>query len=303
MKIVFIGTPQIAVNYLKYLQNEHEILLVVTQSGKPSGRGLEVTRSAVARYAADQDFELFETDDINSDSTISKISQTGADIGVVVAFGQLIKTKVRELLPHQFINLHFSLLPDLRGADPVAAAIRLKRDKTGVSIFQITDELDAGDIYAQLSIEIKENETTAGLFDELIPLGEIGLREALNKIERNIAPTPQKGTVTHAPKSSKNDYRISWNDNSEDIHSLIRSGFEKKLAWTTCEETNIKISKANISQMLSPEPIGTVIISEGIYVKTGNGVLEIVEMQPEGKRPMLAVEWARGLRETRVTFK
>lgn len=303
MKIVFIGTPQISVHYLKYLQKEHEVKLVVTQSAKASGRGLGVKESAVARYCAEQDIEIYETDDINSDASINKIRESGAEIGVVVAFGQLIKSKVRELLPHQFINLHFSLLPQFRGADPVAAAIRLKKNKTGVTIFQITDELDAGDVYTQLSIEIDKNETTAGLFEKLIPLGEIGLRESLEKIAKNISPIAQSGTTSYAPKSTKTDYRISWSESAEDIYSLIRSGFEKKLAWTTFNGQNIKISRASISQRLLAEPIGTGVIDQSLLVKTGDGVIEIEQLQPEGKRPMLAMDWARGLRQARVIFK
>lgn len=297
MNIIFIGTPQIATHYLEFLKKDNQIRLVITQSAKPSGRGLAINRSSVADFALANGLPLIETNDINSLEVKTAIKQTKAEASVVVAFGQLIAKEVRELVPGGFINLHFSLLPHLRGADPVAASIRQREAIAGVSTFEISDELDAGDIYVQSRIELDQTETTSTLFQKLLPLGEKALVETLNMISQRLRPSPQQGVASYAAKTNRTQYQIDWSLDALTIAALIRSGFEKKLAWTRFNDTIIKIESARVSHIDAFGKIGEVLNQDSILVQTGDGVLELLSVIPEGKNLMSAQQWVRGLRE------
>jgi methionyl-tRNA formyltransferase len=303
LKLLFAGTPQVAAHYLDFLHQNHEIMLVVTQSVKASGRGLKPSESAVASYAKTNNLELVETSNINSKEIIEKIETSGAELGVVVAFGQIIKAETRKALPKEFINLHFSKLPKLRGADPVAAAVRLGMGETGVSVFKLNDELDAGEIYSQFSVEVTESDTTADLFNKLLPLGEQGLNVALELINRDLAPVPQVGKVSYAPKTSNNDLKIRWNLKGSEIRNLVRSGYEKKSAWTVYQGQVVKIIDIKTTDVSNFGKIGEMFIDDSVYVQTLDEVLEIREVIPAGRNLMKAADWGRGLRVTKGLFE
>lgn len=296
MKIVFIGTPEISAYYLEFLKKYFSIPLVITQSAKPKGRGLKITRSAVAKRAEALDLELIETSEINQPEIINKIIELQPDVGVVVAFGQLLSNELLRSTKYGFINIHFSLLPQLRGADPVATAIRLGMKKTGASVFRITEELDAGDVYSQKEISISESDTCEIVFNKLMPAGAEAVLTALAMIQSQEKPKPQVGEVSYAPKTTKADYDINFTKSAEAIHNLIRSGIGSKLAWVRYQNTQIKISTAAISEAGSFGLPGEFISKGSLLVQTGEGVIEILEVIPEGKRPMPASDWLRGQR-------
>ncbi len=303
MKIVFIGTPKVASHYLDFLAKNYEICLVITQSSKPKGRGLQVQESEVSSYAKSNSLPLIETNDINHDAVVNEIIKSEADLGVVVAFGQMINHHTRGALAKGFVNLHFSLLPELRGADPVAAAIRNGAKKSGVSVFKLIDELDAGPIYSQIDTSISSTDDGNSLFEKLIPLGEAALVESISKIEQEIAPAPQIGNPNFASKSNSRDYKIDWNLDSESIVNLVRSQIGKKMAWTTFNEQILKISNLQIVESNLVGVSGEVIVNDQVLVKTGTGHVEIMEVIPAGKKKMTAAEWSRGLKIDKLIFE
>lgn len=296
MKLLFAGTPQIAAHYLDFLHQKYEISLVVTQSAKASGRGLLLSESAVATYARANNLNLIETDNINSEKIVEEINSSGAQVGVVVAFGQIIKSATRGALPKEFINLHFSYLPKLRGADPVAAAVRSGMSESGVSVFKLNDELDGGDIYSQIKAEISDYDTTENLFNKLLPLGEQSLIRSLDLISQNIAPIKQVGESSYAQKSSNSDLKIDWNRKGVEIINLVRSGFDKKLAWTVYQEQIIKIKDIKNADQKNFGNSGDLMLSETVLVQALDGVLEICQVIPAGRKQMRASDWGRGLR-------
>ncbi len=303
MKVIFIGTPQIAADYLKSLFTHVEISLVITQKPKAQGRGLKVLETPVSKVAKDLQLELLEVDDINHLEVVEKIKNSGAKLAIVIAFGQIIRQATRESLAEGFINLHFSLLPALRGADPVAAAIRNGLSQTGVSVFKISEGIDDGDIYVSKKIDIDSKETTYSLFEKLKPLGQTALLEALASIKNGVKPTPQQGEVSYAAKTSKADYQIPWDKPQQEIERLIRSGMNSKLAWTLLEEQIIKIGEATITNRPDFGVVGSIKIENGVTVQTGDGVLEILTVIPAGKAIMNASQWARGLKITSLKFR
>ncbi len=303
MKVIFIGTAQIAADYLKSLFTHVEISLVITQKPKAQGRGLKVLETPVSKVAKDLQLELLEVDDINHLEVVEKIKNSGAKLAIVIAFGQIIRQATRESLAEGFINLHFSLLPALRGADPVAAAIRNGLSQTGVSVFKISEGIDDGDIYVSKKIDIDSKETTYSLFEKLKPLGQTALLEALASIKNGVKPTPQQGEVSYAAKTSKADYQIPWDKPQQEIERLIRSGMNSKLAWTLLEEQIIKIGEATITNRPDFGVVGSIKIENGVTVQTGDGVLEILTVIPAGKAIMNASQWARGLKITSLKFR
>lgn len=303
MKAIFIGTPQIAADYLRALIGKIEISLVITQKPKAQGRGLKISQTPVALVAQDINLEVLEIDDINHISVLEIIKNAGAEVAIVVAFGQIIRRPMREIFANGCINLHFSLLPELRGADPVAAAIRNGLSQTGVTVFKISEELDAGDIYVSKKIEIDTNETTLSLYKKLIPLGQIALLEALDLIEKGVKPSPQKGEVSYAAKTSKSDFRINWSRPQQQIEQLIRSGMNNKVAWTLLGDQIIKINEARITDKANFANIGTIKIDDDVQVQTGDGVLKINTVTPAGKSQMSAKDWARGLKIMSLKFE
>jgi methionyl-tRNA formyltransferase len=303
LKIVFVGTPEIAAHYLDFLGKIHQVVLVITQSAKPKGRGLNLQASAVSRYATEHNLPLIQTDDINQEQVAAQILNSGAQIGVVVAFGQIIKITTRAALPKGFINLHFSLLPALRGADPVAAAIRMGQTSSGVSVFELNDELDAGPLYSQIEIPIVSEDTGTSLFQKLIPVGEKALDDALAKIESKILPQNQSGTPSYANKSTSADYRINWQSDALSIINLVRSQVESKMAWTTLNDQVVKISSVRLTEMNENAKSGELRLADKVIVKTGTEFLEILELIPAGKKKMSGSDWARGLKIENLIFK
>lgn len=302
MKAVFVGSPQLAADYLEKLSAQIDFRLVITQQPKASGRGLKLTSTPVAQAARRLKLNLLEVTDVNSQECLAAIVNTEAEVGIVIAFGQKINREVRGSLAHGFVNLHFSLLPKLRGADPVATAIRLGLETTGVSVFEIEDSLDAGSIYAKKEIAISEFETTESLFEKLVPLGEQAILQTIEKINSGQEPTPQQGTPTFAPKTHKANYRINWSDSQKDIERLIRSGIDNKTAWTALDGKIIKILEVRCSELADFGRVGELKVEELATVQTGSGVLELIKLIPEGKNQMLATEWARGLKSRKVFF-
>src|SRR3954471_9403917 len=278
MNLVFLGTPAVAVPPLRALVADgHDVRLVVTRADKRRGRGSALVPSPVK--AAAQDLGLPVTDNVED------VIDAGAELGVVVAFGRLIKPHVLDALP--MVNVHFSLLPRWRGAAPLQRAILAGDAETGVCLMQLEEGLDTGPVYACTTLEIGSEETAAELRTRLVDAGTKLLIESL----RNGlgTATPQAGEPTYAEKIDPEEHHLDWSKPAVAVHRVIRAGE----AWTTFRGKRLKVLRARMaSNGLAPGAF------DGPRVGTGDGALELVEVQPEGKGAMAAAAWLNGAHPT-----
>ena len=253
----------------------HDVRLVVTRADKRRGRGGALMPSPVK--AAAQELELPVTDKVDD------VIDAGAELGVVVAFGRLIKPHVLDALP--MVNVHFSVLPRWRGAAPLERAILAGDTETGVCLMQLEEGLDTGPVYGCRTLEIGPEETAAELRARLVDAGTELLIESLR---RGLgAPKPQEGEATYAEKIDPAEHHLDWSQPAVDVHRVIRIGD----AWTTFRGKRLKVLQARMAANgLAPGAF------DGLRVGTGDGALELVEVQPEGKAPMAAADWRNGAR-------
>jgi methionyl-tRNA formyltransferase len=278
MKLAFLGTPEVAVPPLRALVADgHDIRVVVTRADKRRGRGSALVPSPVK--AAAQDLGLPVTDQVDD------VIAAGAELGVVVAFGRLIKPHVLAALP--MVNVHFSLLPRWRGAAPLERAILAGDAETGVCLMELEEGLDTGPVYGCTPLAIGAEETAAELRARLVDAGTevlvASLREGLG------TPTPQQGEPTYADKVDPTEHHIDWRRPAVDVHRTIRIGD----AWTTFREKRFKVLRAGLSTTADGLEPGAL---DGLRVGAGDGALELLEVQPEGKAPMTAADWRNGAR-------
>ncbi len=261
MRLAYLGSPEIAVAPLRALVGAgHEVVVVVTQPDRRRGRGAELSPTPVKSAAVELGIDVIH------DPSALVDRATGIDLGVVVAFGQLIKAPVLAAVP--MVNLHFSLLPRWRGAAPVERALLAGDSETGVCLMGVVAELDAGPVYRTRRVPIASSATVDDLRDELCAIGIELLLEAL---ENGLGvPVEQRGEVTYAAKITPQDQRIDWTGDSEYIHRQIRAGG----AWTTFEGRRVKILSADII----------------------DGSVNVRRIQPEGRGVMDYDSWRRGLR-------
>ncbi len=292
MKLVFFGTPADAVPALEALHAAgHEVALVVTQPDRRRGRGSEPSASPV-REAAEALGVPVRTP-AKSSEVVDEVAASGADLGVVVAFGQLLPPALLEAVPHGFVNVHFSLLPRWRGAAPVERAMLAGDRETGVCIMALEAGLDTGPVFARERTAIGGSETAGELRARLVALGTDLLVATLPRIPE-VRPEPQVGEPTYADKLTVEEFGLDWEQSAEDLARVVRSGNPRPGAWTTDHGTRLKVWRVRpLSACIDAEP-GTVF--GHTRVATGEGALELVEVQPEGRRAMDANAWLAGRR-------
>jgi len=289
MRIVFLGTPEWSVQPLQALVAAgHEIVLVVTQPDKKRGRGSALSPSPV-KVAAQ---ELF----LPVSHRVKDILSTDAELGVVVAFGRLLKPEILDHLT--FLNLHPSLLPRWRGATPIESALLAGDQRTGVCVMKLEQEMDAGPIYAKVETPIGDHETSAELGKRLFALGTDLLIEQLsNGIEGLPEPVAQEGEPTLANKLGPDDFHIDWNKSASYLSRLMRIG----RTWTTFRDKRFLILEAEVVDNASvgvysndPNEVEQPGALHGVLLNTGDGYLRLIQVQPEGKKSQAAQDWARG---------
>lgn len=278
MRLAFIGTPEVAVAPLRALVAAgHEITLVVTRADRRRGRGSATSPSPVKAAAADLGLPV--TNDIDDLLSIE------ADLGVVVAYGRIIKPHVLDALP--MINVHFSLLPRWRGAAPVERAVLAGDDVTGVCIMGVEASLDTGAVYACREVPITATATTESLRAELVDVGTALLVEVLG------APLPvpvaQSGDVTYADKLTPDEMRLSWERPAVELERYVRVGG----AWTTFRQHRLKVHGVAVTPDRS-EP--GALAADRTSVGTGDGSLRLLAVQPESKPVMSWSDFANGAR-------
>jgi methionyl-tRNA formyltransferase len=305
VRIVFWGTSDFAVPGLQALLGEaHEVVGVVTQPDRPAGRGLALRTSPVKRVALEEMIPVFQPERPRGAEVIAKLREFEPDIFVVIAYGQILKREVLDLPPLGSINVHASLLPELRGAAPIAWAIIRGHTETGVTIMRMNERLDAGPILLQIPEPIEPDERAADLWTRLSETGAAALVEALALIEAGVQEEQEQdeSRVTLAPRIERKDARIDWNQSAADVDRLIRGLDSVPGAWSALGDREVKLFRPRVVTDSNPraEP-GTVIElhehddSDGFQVACNSGTaVWIREVTPPGKRRMTAAAWARG---------
>ncbi|MGN0165143.1 MAG: methionyl-tRNA formyltransferase [Lachnospiraceae bacterium] len=300
MKIIYMGTPEIAAVILKGIikQGEDEVVLAVTQPDRPKGRGKEMAMSDVKKVALEEDIPVYQPEKIKNPECVEYLKQFEADIIIVAAFGQILSKEILELTPHGCINVHASLLPKYRGAAPIQWAILDGEETTGVTIMQMDEGLDTGDIILKKEIRVAVDETGGTLHDKLAEAGLEALLEALNQIKEGTAKRiPQGVTTTHyAYMLNKKMGRIDFTKSAVEIDRLIRGLNPWPSAYTFLDGKMIKIWDCMVTDHNSGYKPGEVygIDKEGFYIAAGTGGLRVLSLQAEGKRAMTAGEFLRG---------
>lgn len=297
LKIVFFGTPEFAVTSLARLVDEgYNISAVVTMPDKEAGRGRKLMQSDVKKYAVEKGLRVLQPDKLKAPEFVDALKEINADLFIVIAFRML--PEVVWTMPRLgTFNLHGSLLPKYRGAAPINRAIMNGEKETGVTTFFLKHEIDTGDIIGSRSIPIGENDNVGIIYDRLMNIGADMVVETVENILTDtltVQPQPE-GEFTPAPKIFKEDCKINWNRKAKDIHNLIRGLSPYPAAFTVLEDNNGKRMDIKIFESLvtsdhrfneSIEPGSIEIKGKRLFVATNEGTLEILSLQPSGKKRM-----------------
>lgn len=300
LRLAYFGSPETAATILSQLtDSDHKVSAVVTSPDRPAGRGLATRSSPVKELALAKRFPVLQPSSLKSESVESELRALGADIFVVVAYGLILPRRVLEMPRLGSINVHFSLLPRLRGAAPVQWAIINGDLITGVTIMQMNEGLDTGPILVQAQQEIDAKDTTGSLLSTLTKVGGKTLIDALGRLERDeLEPIPQdEKQATYAPKISSSDARIDWALSAEEIERRVRAFNPHPGAWAEVRGRRLKIWASEIAEgrQQSKTVSGTMTHADGqMMFETGSGSLRLLEVQPEGSSRMTAAEFLRG---------
>lgn len=298
IRIVFMGTPLFAVSILEALLNSHDVVGVVTQPDRPAGRGQQLQPSPVKVLANEQGLPVFQPKSIRKEADVGPILTWQPDMIIVAAFGQILRPFLLNLPPHGCLNVHASLLPRWRGASPIQHAIMAGDKETGITLMKMDAGLDTGDIYCQQAVSIDPIETAASLHDKLAILGAEMIQKHVGDIVyKRILPIPQdEEQATYAPLIKKSDGIIDWTKSNRQIDRQIRAMTPWPGATTTWQQKTFKVLSATpISWDHSRYQPGQVIrLAETAVVSTGDGGLQLNQIQLSGKKSMSTPEFLRG---------
>ncbi|MDE0545559.1 methionyl-tRNA formyltransferase [Microbacterium sp. C7(2022)] len=299
MRLVFAGTPHAAVPSLHALAARgHDIASVVTRRDAPLGRKRVLTPSPVASAAESLGLSIHRTDRLDAAAS-DEIMALEPELGVIVAYGGLVREPLLSAPTHGWINLHFSLLPRWRGAAPVQHALIAGDRVTGASVFALVAGLDAGDVYDEITVEVDGAATSGDLLTELADAGAQLLARVVDDIEQERAVgRPQQGEVTYASKLEDADGRLDWHQDATTVHNRFRGVTPEPGAHTTIEGARVKILEITRSEADTPAltPGAMELHHKKLLVGTGSDPLVLSRVQPAGKGAMNATDWFRGLR-------
>ena len=302
IKIVFFGTPKIAVKSLEYLNasSDIDVLAVVTQPDKPAGRGKKITMSPVKEFAIQHSIPVFQPKSIRKEPDIQEeLKQLKPDFFVTFAFGQILSQEVLDIPKYCTINLHASLLPRYRGANPIQRAIINGDKETGICTMITELGLDCGDVCLKEVIQIPEDMNCEQLFEKVSDLSPKLLEKTLKALVSNsIMPTPQcEDGVCMAGKLTKEETEIDWNKTAEEIHNLVRGIYKSPCAFFMHNGKIIKVLETKVDKT-GILPVGELgkATKEGVPVGCGNGTILLTKVKPEGKGEMSARDWYNGIK-------
>jgi len=299
LKIVFMGTPDFAVTILKaILSSKHEITAVITQPDKQKGRGKEIQFSAIKEYALAQGLPVLQPLKIKEYTAVEELRKLEADIFVVAAFGQLISKEILDMPKYGCINVHASLLPKYRGAAPIQWAIINGEAESGVTIMQMDEGLDTGNMIMKYVVPIEKEETGSSLHDKLAETGAKLCVDVLDGIENGAMNAIEQNNeeATYVKMISKELGQIDFKKSAVEIERMVRGLTPWPSAYTSCKGRNLKIWKADVVHEKSEGDAGSIarVTKSSIVVNTGKELLEIKELQIEGKKKMDAGSFLLG---------
>ena len=305
MRIIFMGTPEFAVASLDILiQNNYNVVAVVTVPDKPAGRGQQIQQSAVKKYAIEKGLTVLQPEKLKDEQFIKELTALKADLQIVVAF-RMLPEIVWNMPPLGTYNLHGSLLPKYRGAAPINWAIINGETESGVTTFKLKHEIDTGNMLFQQSTPIYPTTTAGDLHDSLMHIGAELILKTVKAIEsNNYVLKPQNDSeIIHAPKLYKETCKINWDNAAEKINNLIRGLSPYPTAFTEYVDKKnqviaVKIYKAEVEITEHKLPVGTIVsdLKKSLKVACSNGFISIIELQMAGKKRMLVDEFLRGFK-------
>jgi methionyl-tRNA formyltransferase len=325
MKTIFFGTPAIAVPYLELLAQLSDLKAVVTTPDEPAGRGYELQPTPVKQAALKRSLPVLQPATLKDPAFLEQLAAFQAELVIVVAYGKILPAAVLQIPRHGYLNVHFSLLPAYRGAAPIQRALMNGESRTGVTLFWLDAGMDTGPIFWQQAIDVPEDADADLLREKLVQLGMDGLKTVVEQVGRGqIVRTPQTGPSSLAPSLKKEEGKIDWGRPAREIANLVRGTYPWPGAFTFVpvagKTQRLKILKATSIPHPSPLPSrergsstegraegegwsdatpGTVVHldnGKGFVVKCGTDFLQILHVQPEGKRPMSAWDYWQGAR-------
>lgn len=299
MKVIFMGTPDFAVGTLKSLiASRHEVMAVVTQPDKPKGRGTAVQFPPVKEAALEEGIPVIQPRRVRDQETVEALEKIPADVIVVVAFGQIIPKEILTMKPYGCINVHAYLLPKYRGAAPIQWAVIDGEKESGVTTMQMDEGLDTGDMLLKAVVPLEEQETGGSLFDKLSDTGAALLLETLEGLEKGtIIPQKQGESPTAYAKMLRKDMGlIDWTKSAVEIERLVRGLNPWPSAYTHLNGKTLKIWQAKAGKENSGREPGEIVqvAKNSFAVQTGDGILEVTELQLEGKKRMETEAFLRG---------
>ncbi|MEU5978062.1 methionyl-tRNA formyltransferase [Streptomyces sp. NPDC047315] len=301
MKLVFAGTPEVAVPALDALiaSERHEVAAVVTRPDAPAGRGRRLVASPVAQRAEEAGIEVLKPAKPRDEDFLARLREIGPDCCPVVAYGALLPRVALDVPAHGWVNLHFSLLPAWRGAAPVQHAVIAGDEMTGAATFLIEEGLDSGPVYGVVTERIRPSDTSGDLLTRLAFAGAGLLSATMDGIEDGslkAVPQPADG-VSHAPKITVEDALVDFRAPALRVDRVVRGCTPAPGAWTVFRGERLKL----VSVRLVPDrtdlaPGELAATKNAVHVGTGSYAVELLWVRPQGKKPMAAADWARGVR-------
>jgi methionyl-tRNA formyltransferase len=297
VKIIFAGTPQFAASALAELMKQHQIVAVLTQPDRPSGRGMQLTASPVKQLALQHGLPVQQPITLKTVEAQQAIAQLNADVMVVAAYGLILPKAVLQIPRHGCLNIHASLLPRWRGAAPIQRAILAGDTETGITVMQMDEGLDTGDMLLKTKCAITAEDTAETLHDKLAAIGAQSIVDALRQLENGeLHPEKQDGQfATYAAKLTKGEAQLDWNQDAEQLERAVRGYFPFPVANTLFAGTPVKILRAKLADEKPALP-GTVVAVEKnrIVVACGKGALALEQLQKPGGKPLLATQFTQG---------
>ncbi len=302
MRVVFMGTPDFSVPALEKIAQVHDVVGVVTQQDRPKGRGNKVQFPPVKEKAVALNIPVYQPEKVKAPEFVQQLREMKPDVIVVIAFGQIVSKEILDMPQYGCINVHASLLPKYRGAAPIQWAVIDGEKESGVTTMYMAEGIDTGDMIDKAVIPLAEDETGGSLFDKLADVGAELIVETLDKLEKGTAVrTPQnEAEATHVGKITKDFGKIDFAKSAVEIERLIRGLNPWPSAFTTMDGKTLKIWRGEVLDCETTQQPGTVLSADkkGIQVATGKGVLNILELQLEGKKRMEVQAFLNGYEVT-----
>lgn len=299
MRIIFAGTPPNAARTLQFLiENSHQVVGVLTKEDAPAGRNRQLLQTPVAEVAKANDIALYKANRVDDD-TRAWIKGLNPDLGLIVAFGCILKHDDLVIPNLGWMNLHFSILPEFPGPAPVQHALISGASETGVSLFMLNEGIDSGPIVASRKIGIKPNINSSQLLAELTDVGNELLQEVLEDLPHaisNAKPQPTGASFSVAIKPKRQLARIDFDKSARDVHNLIRAMNPEPTAWFDYENTSVRVLESELIENVELDSGIAKLVDGKLVVGCSEGSVALVIVQPAGKKLMNAPDWFRGLR-------